>query len=113
MAEEGTVVTEIQTENSLVNKPWQFQPGQSGNPNGRPKKGTAITDVLREMLEANPDIKRKLSNKLLELALEGDLAAINILLDRLEGKPNITATLNHRGPPRPILDDGIPQDDSN
>jgi len=31
-------------------KPYRFQPGQSGNPGGRPKK-FPVTDMLREILE--------------------------------------------------------------
>ena len=31
-------------------RPYQFKPGQSGNPNGRPK-GRSITSILRELLD--------------------------------------------------------------
>ena len=65
----------------------QWKPGQSGNPNGRPKKGLAITDIMREMLEERPEIRKALSAKLFELALKGDLAAIREVMDRLEGRP--------------------------
>jgi hypothetical protein len=64
----------------------RFKEGSSGNPNGRPKKGHAITDVIRQMMDEKPEIKKALATKLFELALGGDLAAIRELMDRLEGR---------------------------
>jgi hypothetical protein len=67
----------------------RWKPGQSGNPSGRPKK-LPITDVLRQELEelgedgvAN-DVA--IARKLIELARQGDLAAIREVTDRTEGK---------------------------
>ena len=40
-----------------------FKKGQSGNPNGRPKKGKAWSDVANELLDSNKiDITMKMSN---------------------------------------------------
>jgi hypothetical protein len=58
-----------------------FEPGQSGNPNGRPKgarnKATALAEQL---LDGEMDA---LLRKLVEKAKEGDTAALRLCLDRL------------------------------
>ena len=56
----------------------QWEPGQSGNPNGRPK--SSVTTLLKEK------DTHKIAQKLYEMALEGDLGAIKEYLDRTEGK---------------------------
>lgn len=58
----------------------QFKPGQSGNPNGRPK-GTPDrrTTLLRELEGDLPALIDALKQK----ALEGDTQALKLLLDRL------------------------------
>lgn len=75
---------------SLSNlRPWQ--PGQSGNPNGRPVKPDCLTDCLRE-LAGLPDgpggatRAQRLAGVLWGKALRGDVRAIALLLDRLDGK---------------------------
>lgn len=77
-------VTEKQIDNS---KPWRWKAGESGNPAGRPKKGLAVTDVMHQMLEEKPEIKKALAAKLFEMAIGGDITAIRELLNRLEGMP--------------------------
>jgi hypothetical protein len=90
-------VTEKQRKNSeaearrLTNlKP--FQPGQSGNPNGRPK--SSLTSILREQLQkedpAGPEkqsFAESIVRQVIEKAARGDLRAIELLWSRLEGKP--------------------------
>lgn len=68
-----------------------FPKGRSGNPGGRPK-GTGLTALLRAELE-EPSAPgsgitqgEALAEKLVSLALAGDLAAIREVLDRTEGK---------------------------
>jgi hypothetical protein len=59
----------------------QFEPGQSGNPNGRPKgsrnKATALAEQLLDG-EAEGFIR-----KVIEKALAGDSAALRLCLDRV------------------------------
>ena len=97
-------------------KPYLFQPGQSGNPKGRPKKTeTPYAEIVREMLAARGVVLElsylnkagKMTKKRIKLdvstrgktiahaiavtqlqkALKGDLAAAEALINRAEGKP--------------------------
>ena len=68
-----------------------FKKGQSGNPNGRPKKINTIPDILRKIgdEEGTADGKSKLDvimNKVFQFALEGKPWAVQFIADRTEGK---------------------------
>ena len=68
----------------VVGKP--FQPGQSGNPGGRPKS-TSITSILRQRL--TDEDKIKIADALIRGAIAGEMDKIRELLDRHDGKvPN-------------------------
>ncbi len=79
----------------MSNKDTQFKRGNNANPNGRPKKGTAITDVLRKYADlkvtdlSGDSMTRKeaLAKTLWGAALEGDLVAVKYVYDRIDGKP--------------------------
>ncbi|MGC5779491.1 DUF5681 domain-containing protein [Methylobacterium sp. NFXW15] len=63
-----------------------FQPGQSGNPGGRPKASARVRDAAREHTERALQV-------LVEIATEGEseaarVAAANAILDRGYGKPS-------------------------
>ena len=74
----------------------RWKPGQSGNPQGRPRKGHALSESLRRELEQTAEtvgsdgqVRTKadvIAEKAVELAMGGDVAAIKFLADRLEGK---------------------------
>ena len=80
----------------------KFQPGQSGNPKGAPKKGISIRGCLRASMDETVEVPQKdgstkivtkgefLSSKLFQLAASGDLGAIKICLDNVDGPPTQT-----------------------
>jgi len=70
-----------------------WKPGESGNPNGRPLKGYSITETIKAMLKAKPEIKQALGNKILSKALQGDVTAIKMLWQYMDGMPAQTMKL--------------------
>ena len=66
-----------------------FQKGQSGNPNGRPKLEQSVTNVIRRLLSEKQDGKTRaeaIATTLLDLAAAGDVNAIRVVLERVDGK---------------------------
>lgn len=67
-----------------------FAPGQSGNPNGRPKRAKlwqeAILRAIKRREEADPQALERLADKLLSKIDDGDVAAIREFGDRMDGK---------------------------
>jgi len=57
-----------------------FQKGQSGNPAGRPKGSRDKRTELRELLEPHAE---ELVLRAVNMALEGDITALKMCLDRL------------------------------
>ena len=57
-----------------------FEPGQSGNPDGRPKGIRDKRTAMRELLVPHAP---ELIAKVVEMAKDGDAAALRICLDRL------------------------------
>jgi hypothetical protein len=76
---------------SNKNPPNQFKPGQSGNPNGRPKSGSSWREIISQAVERITDEgiskKEAITEVLTQMALDGDLRAIEVLMDRMDGKP--------------------------
>ncbi len=64
----------------------KFKPGESGNPRGRPK-GTGNAAKLRALLQPHA---KDLVKRAVELALEGDVTALRLCLERLV--PPVRAT---------------------
>jgi hypothetical protein len=73
--------TEKAVANTVEQKPWQFQKGRSGNPDGKPK-GTRhkATQAASLLLEGELDV---LTRKAIEMALEGDTTALRLCLERI------------------------------
>ena len=60
----------------------RFLPGWKGGP-GRPPKGAALTDILRDKVD-----KEAIAERLIELAMKrGDITALKYIYDRIDGKP--------------------------
>ena len=64
-----------------------WKKGESGNLNGRPPKGHSITETIKAMMAERPEIKRALGQKILEMALKGDITAIKTLWNYMDGMP--------------------------
>ena len=77
-----------------------WKKGQSGNPAGR-TTDKALTEALRiELREAGKDgltRSRRVVRKLLQVAEEGNVTAIQLVFDRLEGKAPQSIDMHHSG----------------
>ena len=63
----------------------RFQPGQSGNPKGRPPG--PMTALLRDTLDANDgELIETLVQTAIDKALSGDFRFFREILDRVDGK---------------------------
>ena len=69
----------------------RFQPGQSGNPKGRPKDVRSVSSMARDALEKTIDlpengthrkmtVRERAYERLAEKAMAGDIKALNFLL---------------------------------
>lgn len=60
---------------------------QNINRNGRPPKGYSITEMMQEMLNSNPEIKKKIGKQIAKKAAAGDMTAIKTLWNYMDGMP--------------------------
>ena len=65
-------------------KRYQFKPGKSGNPKGRPKALPGINKMLTEVI--TEDARRSILKMLVAQAKKGNMRAIELVLDRLYGR---------------------------
>lgn len=80
-----------------IGKATQFQPGQSGNPGGRPRRKPFLEE-LEKQLAQNPKILPLIVKKAIDLAKDGELKAITELRDVLDGKPAIVISGDNADP---------------
>ena len=76
-----------------------FTKGQSGNPNGRPRKGRTLTEVLEKAMKRKRADGRKtqdaLAETLISLAIEDkNIFAVKYIFDRIDGSPKQSVELN-------------------
>ena len=77
----------------------KFKKGQTGNPNGRPKKIPEIDTLLADVLGEEKDgvsAAKAILMKLRQKAAGGDVRAAEILLDRAYGKAKQTLDVTEK-----------------
>jgi hypothetical protein len=73
-----------------------FKKGESGNPNGRPRKLPQLDELLADILGEDKDgitAAEAILKALRAKAAKGDIRAAEVLLDRAYGKPKQTTEL--------------------
>lgn len=85
--------------------PNRFKPGQSGNPNGRPKKTPEQKDALQAIRDLAPQAAQELSNILHDESASHavKLKAIDMILERTYGKAEAVVSVSD--PQRDSLSD--------
>lgn len=81
-------------------KPFQFKPGQSGNPGGRPQGAISIVAKIKKKFEENPEYFDEWVDELLK-----DRANRRAVMEQIDGKPHQTTDITSGGEklPTPIL----------
>lgn len=86
-----------------IGRPWK--PGESGNPNGRPKRGWTWADLVEEAASEllgttsgeKIEAKKIIAKRLVKMAAEGDRQAIKDIMDRMDGYPQQSTDLTTQG----------------
>ena len=81
--------------NSKPKASWKK--GQSGNLEGRPKKGYSITEWFQEMLNSDPEVKNELGQAILAKAKAGDPTALKLVWNYMDGLPKQAVDVNSSG----------------
>lgn len=91
----------------------RFKPGQSGNPNGRPKKLPDLEKLLVRVLGTEEDNKtgwEVIIEALQKKAAKGDVKAAELLLSRGYGKAKQFVNLNHEGGVSLVFEQATPHE---
>jgi hypothetical protein len=110
------------SDNKVIGRPWK--PGESGNPNGRPKKGEAWADVANELLnskeigitmkladgkvkrlslESDKSFRHAVIVGMIKEAMNGNVQAAKELADRTEGKSKERREVTNKVEPIKIM----------
>ena len=94
---EESANTQRTVEAGNPDKPWEWKPGQSGNPNGRPKDQFSFMGILRSALaeenRSGKSVGERIIARYIKLALAGNGQALEALVARIDGKPAQSLTL--------------------
>ncbi len=78
-----------------------FKPGQSGNPNGRPKREWTWAGLLEEAMEEQDETgesyKKIIVRKARTLGIKGDMTAIKEIMNRMDGMPKQAMDMDMSG----------------
>jgi hypothetical protein len=102
----------------MSNEATQFQPGQSGNPKGAPKRNWTWSGVLEKALkkrdkETGKTLKELVSAALIREARKGNTLAIKEIMNRMDGMPKQETDITTGGKPLIIFDiDGKTNDNT-
>ena len=80
----------------------QWRPGQSGNPQGRPKGSKNKTTLIKRAIEADvvgeiSDDVKAVARKAIEMAMDGDTAMIKLVWDTFMSKAKIEDKTEGKG----------------
>lgn len=64
-----------------------MKPGETRNPNGRPKKGYSITEIFQDMFKHSSKKRKDIALAIYEKALEGDAVAMKLIWNYMDGMP--------------------------
>lgn len=92
MAQNDDETVDIIKPKNTIHNTTLWQPGQSGNPNGRPKKKFSLSQTLEKILYTkDPATKirryKLLMNKAFQMALDGNTEMMTYMINRFEGMP--------------------------
>ena len=79
----------------------QWRKGQSGNLSGRPKKGQTVVEIFETLLDEKREggltNAEAMAKTLIDKAIDGDVNAAKLVLERLYGRPASSLELKGEG----------------